>query len=107
MRVGADLQSKALLALEEVCAECRFGKPRRSHAVRFALAYLWGHSSAQPAPFIAFWRELANWNDLLRWRQADQALAQIYAAIGAPTTDREELTHIMWRAAQARHQRAD
>lgn len=103
MRVGSDLQSKALLALEEVCAECRYIIPRRTHAVRFALAYLWSQSSGPPEPFIEFWRHLVDWNQLHRWRQADDALRRIYQAVGAPTASREELTMEMWKRAHAQH----
>jgi hypothetical protein len=104
MRVGNDLQSKALLALEEVCAECRYAKPPRTHAVRFALAYLWSHSTGSAEPFVSFWRQLHNWNDLMRWRQADEALGQIYGAVGAPTANRHDLSMEMWRLAQERHE---
>jgi hypothetical protein len=42
MRFGSDdLQRKALLALEEVAVECRYGSPTRTEAIRFALAYLY------------------------------------------------------------------
>lgn len=106
MRVGTDLQSKALLALEEVCAECRFGKPHRSQAVRFALAYLWTQSSGPAAPFVYFWQQLHDWNEVFRWRRADELLREIYGAVGASTADREEISMEMWRRAQARHHQA-
>jgi len=106
MRVGSDLQSKALLALEEVCAECRFGKPRRTHAVRFALAYLWSQSNGPAETFIAFWQELDGWNKLHRWRLADAALNEIYRAVGASVAGRDEISSEMWRQAQARHESA-
>lgn len=106
MRVGSDLRSKALLALEEVCAECRYCTPPRTHAVRFALAYLYAQSSSSPQPFVEFWRQLANQNELHRWTYANRALAAIYADIGAPISNREEISWEMWRRAQARHTEA-
>ena len=39
--VAVNLNSPDIVALEEVVQECRYRSPRRSFALRFALAYLW------------------------------------------------------------------
>jgi hypothetical protein len=103
MRFGSDLQAKALLALEEICADCRYREPPRTYAVRLALAYLWSLSGGSSDPFLEFWRELANDNQLFRWKQTDNALTHIYAAVGA---DRDgQLSWHAWRLAQDAHEK--
>lgn len=82
MRVGGDLVTKALYALEEAVQDCRYGKPERTFAIRFALAYLYSLRPGDRVPFVAMWRALHGWNDLHRWREADQALAVLYRRLG-------------------------
>jgi hypothetical protein len=103
MRFGSDLRAKALVALEEVCADCRYREPPRTYAIRFALAYLWSLSNGASEPFLLFWRELANDNQLFRWRHADEALAQIYDAVGVLRD--EQLSFQAWRLAQNAHEK--
>lgn len=74
------LRNKALLALEETVQECRFCEPRRTFALRFALAYLWSTNKIDRAPLDAFWRALSR-SDMWRFQGADQALSAIYASL--------------------------
>ncbi|MDQ4087372.1 MAG: hypothetical protein M3177_05095 [Pseudomonadota bacterium] len=83
MRFGRDqLRDKALLALEEAVVECRYGRPRRSHALRFALAYLWASSGADRRPFEDFWQALGHEKTPWSFGVADGALLAIYRALG-------------------------
>jgi hypothetical protein len=100
MRVGTNLREKALLALEEALHESRYTKVDRTHALRFALAFLFVHGKGDPAPFTSFWHEIVGWNDAFRFSKAEDALRAIYAAIGAPRD--EDASNAMWRVAQAR-----
>lgn len=103
MRVGSDLKTKALLALEEVTHDCRYRVPERTHSVRFALAWLFSVSRFRDVePFHTFWRAIGGTNDLFRFREADQALDGIYLAVGAQRD--EGVSNEIWRAAHARHQ---
>src|SRR5438128_5531025 len=52
------LRDKALLALEEIVQEARYRRPRRSFALRFALAYLWAYAGGKRDPFDELWRAL-------------------------------------------------
>ena len=110
MRFGREqLRDKALLALEETVQECRYRAPRRSHAIRFALAYLWTLTLTGRAPFLEFWRAMAGDNDLHRFDFTDRALAGIYLALGLERDDR--ITWELWSARQeeerdARHRQA-
>jgi hypothetical protein len=99
MRVGGDLVTKALCALEEAVQQSRYGKPERSFALRFALAYLYARNPGDRGPFEDLWRELDGWNDLHRWRYADCALSRIYQRVGR--TRDEAIADQFWRIAQA------
>lgn len=100
MRVGDDLRSKALIALEEVLQETRYGPVEPSRAVGFALAYLWNLAGGSRAPFDAFWRALRGENALHRFGYSEQALTLIYRELGVPRD--EEVGWEMWRSAQER-----
>jgi hypothetical protein len=99
MRVGGDLVAKALCALEEAVQQCRYGKPERSFALRFALAYLYARNPGDRAAFEDLWRALDGWNDLHRWRDADRALARIYQLVGRERD--EAISDQFWRIAHA------
>jgi len=90
------LRDKALLALEEAVQECRYRKPRRTHALRFALAYLWALRPADRGPFDAFWRALAE-DGMFRFGSADQAIGMIYVHLGLKRCD--ELPMRLWHEA--------
>lgn len=89
------LRDKALAALEEVVQECRYRRPRRSLALRLALAYLWTHSRSGRVPFDTFWRVLDE-DSLWRFQGADRALTAICSAIGVERND--ELAMRLWQA---------
>lgn len=93
------LRNKALLALEEAVQECRYRKPRRSHAIRFALAYLWALRPVNRAPFDAFWHALAA-DGIFRFGSTDQAMSMIYAHLGLKRCN--ELPMRLWREAWER-----
>lgn len=99
MRFDADhLRNKALLALEEVLQESRYRRPRRSIALRFAMAYLWSVSRGDRRHFDDFWRALGEghpWS----FSTADQALDWIYRGLGCRRDD--DLSSRMWRRAQS------
>jgi hypothetical protein len=94
-----DLREKALLALEEAVQECRYRKPRRSFAMRFALAYLWSTSRADRAAFDAFWQALAAEKSPWSFSAADNALHRVYIALGK-RRDAAVARHL-WRLRQA------
>jgi hypothetical protein len=99
MRVAPNLQTMALLALEEALQECRYRRVRRSVAIRLALAYLWTEAEGDKAVFVEFWRRLDDWNDLHRFGYADQALQGIYHQV---RVERDyALTQRMWGRRQA------
>ena len=83
MRFGSDqLRDKALLALEEAVVECRYRRPRRTFALRFALAYLWATSGTDRGPFDDFWAALGHDKTPWSFGVADGALLAIYGALG-------------------------
>lgn len=75
------LRDKALLALEEVVQECRYRTPRRTFAVRFALAYLWAYSNTSRRPFDDLWNALGAEKSPWNFSVADTALLGIYRAL--------------------------
>lgn len=75
------LRDKALLALEEALADMRARRPRRSIALRFALAYLWTISRAERSPFDSFWRDLER-REPWSYGCAESALRHIYHVLG-------------------------
>jgi hypothetical protein len=103
MRVGEDLRTKALLALEEVLQETRYGPVEPSRAVGFALAYLLSLAGGSREPFVDFWRALSGENPLHRFGYSETALKSIYRALGVARD--EEATWEMWRRAQERERR--
>ena len=92
---STDLRSKALLALEEVVQEARWRAPRRSFAVRFALAFLWSLGGGEREPFVDFWKALAR-DDMWRFSTADEALGRIYRTLGLARDG--EVAMRMWQA---------
>lgn len=103
MRVGTDLRAKAILALEEACQECRFGRVRRTFAIRFALAYLWSLANGDRAPFIDLWRALDDANDLFRFQHAERALRVICGRVGVEHDDAQGMA--MWSHCKAERRR--
>lgn len=99
-RFGSDLTAKALLALEEIVQECRYRAPKRSFAVRFALAYLWSISKADRRPFDELWQALGREKSPWSYSVADTALHGVYRAVGL--TRGEEVARRFWRAWQER-----
>jgi hypothetical protein len=82
MGFAADqLRDKALLALEEALADMRAKRPRRSIALRFALAYLWTISRGERSPFDSFWRDLER-REPWSYGCAEAALRHIYHVLG-------------------------
>jgi hypothetical protein len=100
MRVGDDLIAKALLALEEAAHESRYRPVHRSRALGMALAYLWGINRGDTRDFVAFWREIASDNYVMRFGGADRALTAIYASVGRKRDD--DLSHAIWSEVQHR-----
>jgi hypothetical protein len=100
MRFPADqLRDKALLALEDAVQECRYRTPRRSHAVRFALAYLWAYSGCNDRrPYNEFWRALLEPKSPWSFSAADHALLGIYVSLGLKRDDK--VGWAMWRSWQ-------
>ena len=104
MRFGSTLREKALLALEEAVQEARYRCPRRSFALRFALAFLWSQARAEKGmgagagreAFDGFWAALAR-EDMWRFGACDRALQEIYNAIGAERD--HEVAMSLWRRA--------
>ena len=98
-----ELCDKALVALEEAVQECRYRTPRRSFALRFALAYLWAYSAGDRAPFEHFWKVLADPKSPWSFSAADGALVAIYRHLGR--TRDEELVHDLWRRREIEERR--
>jgi hypothetical protein len=95
MRFAANqLRDKALLALEEAVQECRYRKPPRTMALRFALAFLWSQKPTSRAPYEAWWRAI-DAKGMWRFSGADQALTLIYQAHEIPRDD--EVAMELWR----------
>ena len=82
MFTAQQLRDKALLALEEAVVECRYGRPRRTFALRFALAYLWAGSGGDRRPFEDLWRALGREHSPWSFTVADGALLAVYVALG-------------------------
>ena len=90
------LRDKALLALEEVVQECRYRTPRRSFAVRFALAYLWAYASSDRKPFELLWRALGAEHSPWSYSRAETALQHLYRTLGL---ERDEAVAMrLWEA---------
>ncbi|MGZ8347914.1 MAG: hypothetical protein ACXWUP_12460 [Allosphingosinicella sp.] len=89
------LRDKALIALEEVVQECRYRRPRRTFALRFALAYLWASGGAQRAPFEQFWRVLGDQKSPWSFSAANGALLAIYRALDLERD--EEVAMALWK----------
>lgn len=95
-RLTADqLRTKALLALEDAVQECRYRKPRRSFAIRFALAYLWATSRCDRQHFDTLWAALGQQRTPWSHSGADNALGWIYRSIGVERPD--HIAQEMWR----------
>lgn len=77
----------ALLALEETTQEARYRKPRRTVALRFALAFLYDRTRANRAPYDDFWKALDE-TSMWRFQSADRALNQIYMQLGLERDER-------------------
>lgn len=89
------LRDKALLALEEAVQECRYRRPHRSFALRFALAYLWALSGADRHAFDRFWRVLGDRKSPWSFGAANGALLAIYKVLGV---ERDEAVCLaVWR----------
>jgi len=101
MIAGTDLTAKALLALEEASHSSRYIQPDRTHALRFALAYLYALKGGDATPFYSFWIELASENNVFRFQNVDRTLDQIYERIGVRRDD--QASRKMWRVAQDKH----
>ena len=93
------LRDKALVALEEIVQECRYRTPRRSFALRFALAYLWALTGGDRRPFEHFWRVLGDAKSPWSFSAANGALLGIYRALGVERD--EELSMAMWKRRQS------
>jgi hypothetical protein len=103
MGFGPDqLRDKALLALEEAVQECRFRAPKRSMALRFALAYLWAYRPSDRRPYEDFWQALAK-EDMWRFSSADGALSHIYRLLSVKRDD--DLAMRLWEKAGAEERR--
>jgi hypothetical protein len=96
MRFGPEqLRGKALLALEEAVQECRYRVPRRSFAIRFALAYLWAFAPADRRPFDDLWRALGAPHSPWSYSGAETALQHLYRALGLERDERIGME--LWR----------
>ena len=90
------LRDKALLALEDAIQEKRYRTPRPSHAVRFALAYLWSHNGGgDRTPFDNFWKEYVAEQGPWAFGAADHALSALYRALGLKRPD--AVSWAMWK----------
>ena len=90
------LRDKALLALEDAVQECRYRTPRRSFAVRFALAYLWACGGCRDRrPFDDFWQALGRPLTPWSFSVADTSLLRVYRVLGIERPD--EVQSAMWR----------
>ena len=104
MRFTRDqLTRKAFLALEEAVQECRYRQPRRSFALRFALAYLWSQSARDREPFDALWQALGAAKSPWSYSVAESALGWVYKAAGVERD--AAVPERLWRAAQEREGR--
>ena len=96
MGFGPDqLRDKALLALEDAVQECRYRAPRRSFAIRFALAYLWAYSGGERWPFDQLWRSLGDPMSPWSFSGANTDLNAIYRLLGLERPP--EVEEEMWR----------
>lgn len=89
------LRDKALLALEEFVQECRWRRPRRTFALRFALAYLCAYTGGRREPFDRLWRVLGDPKSPWSFSAADGALLAVYHAVGAKRDPQTEFA--LWR----------
>ena len=89
------LRDKALLALEEAVQECRYRTPRRSFALRFALAYLWAYAPRDRRPLDDLWRALGEEKSPWSFSCANNALSAVYHALGIRRDD--EIGNRFWR----------
>jgi hypothetical protein len=88
MRIASDqLRDKALLALEELVQETRFGTVRRTFALRFTLAYLWAIRPVDRAPYDEFWQAMVS-ETMWRFESANGALSRIHQAHGVARDSR-------------------
>jgi hypothetical protein len=99
MSSSDQLRHKALVALEEVVQECRYRRPARSFALRFALAYLWATGAGDRGPFERFWQVLGDAKSPWSFSAADGALLAIYRALGMERD--EELVFALWKRRKA------
>jgi hypothetical protein len=100
MRFAADqLRDKALLALEEVVQECRYRSPRRSAAIRFALAYLWATGRCDRERFDEYWEAIGKQKSPWSFSVADSALSAIYRGLGLERD--KSLSTRLWRKREA------
>jgi hypothetical protein len=90
------LRDKALHALEEVVQEARYRRPRRSLALRFALAYLWAYSGTRRDPFDELWRALGQHKTPWSYSACDRAMSQICQALGIDRDD--ETAQRLWQS---------
>ena len=90
------LRDKALLALEDAVTETRYRSPRRSFAIRFALAYLWAYAGCgDRRPYDDLWRALGQPRSPWSFNVADGALLAIYRALGVDRPD--AIGSALWR----------
>jgi hypothetical protein len=89
-----ELILKALLALEDAIQECRYRRPRRSFAIRFALAYLWANSRGDRRHFDELWNVLGSEHKPWSFGSADHALGWVYKGVGVERP--ENLPMEMW-----------
>lgn len=102
MRVGADLLTKAIYALEEAAQRSRFGKVDRTYALRFTLAWLKSTDALDDEPYREFWAALDDWNEVHRSRKAMGALDVICRRHGAARD--EAMSRELWAKAQGEHE---
>ena len=96
MGFGAEqLRDKALLALEEAVVECRYGRPRRTLALRFAFAYLWACCGKERQPFDDLWRAMGQEHSPWSHGVADVALTAVYGTLGVRRDDDAAMT--LWK----------
>ena len=89
------LQARALLALEEAVQECRYRTPRRSFALRFALAYLHATARCDRRPFDELWKALGAQKSPWSFSVANIALLGVYRELGLHRD--EDVGSAMWR----------
>lgn len=90
------LRDKALLALEDAIQETRYRTPRRSFALRFALAFLWAYSGCRDRyPFEELWNALGRPFSAWSFSVANTQIRGIYRALGIERPDDIEAS--MWR----------